>query len=143
MVTSLFEYPQSATSFPLQRMNDAAPRAAANSVAYRTIRLDSNGAIVFSPPTTFHNAYFDCLPDAHAYTWHTKIRGVVKSELNNHAMHAAEATAVLVSYDDAPANIDPLQHTYVAYYIQPMSDGLHTPLPTNLRTPGGNILDAR
>ncbi len=129
-----FEYPPLPPT--LRRMNHAAAGAAANSLAYRTIRMESNGTIAFSQPTTFHNAYFDCLPDAHAVTWHTKIRAVVKTELNNHAMHDPASPAVLVSYDETPANTDPLQHTYVAYYIQAMPDGLRTPLPTNLRTPG-------
>lgn len=120
-------------------MDYAAPSTTAKSVAYRTIRMESNGTIAFSQPTTFHNAYFDCLPEAHQVNWHTKIRGVVKSELDNHAMRDPTAPAVLVSYDETPANTDPLQHTYVAYYIQAIPDGIHTPMPMNLHPPGPSV----
>ena len=109
-----------------------------NSPNYRMIRMSSDGAISFFPPTTFHNCYFDCLPDEHAANWHVKVRAVVKTELNN--LRAAEEgggpPAVLVSYDDPPPNQPPETYTYTAYYIQHMPLGLDTPLPTNLRLPG-------
>ena len=108
-----------------------------NTPNYRIIRLSSDGAISFFPPTTFHNAYFDCLPDEHAANWHVKVRAAVKTELNNlRAVPPAGPPAVLVSYDDPPANVAPEQHTYTAYYIQHLPQGLDTPLPDNLRTPG-------
>lgn len=105
-----------------------------NAPNHRMIRLSSDGAISFFPPTTFHNCYFDCLPDEHAANWHVKVRAAVKTELNNLG-RAPDAPAVLVSYDDAPPNVDPEQHIYTAYYIQVLTNGLETPLPTNLRIP--------
>lgn len=109
-----------------------------NAANCRMIRVSSDGAISFFPPTTFHNAYFDCLPDEHAVNWHVKVRAVVKTELNN-TSHVPDVNtpppAVLVSYDDAPANVAPEQHIYTAYYMQILTRGLETPLPTNIRHP--------
>lgn len=109
-----------------------------NAPAYRMIRLSSDGAISFFPPTTFHNAYFDCLPDEHAANWHVKVRAAVKTELNNlrPAEEGGAPPAVLVSFDDPHPNQDPQTYTYTAYYIQHMPQGLNTPLPTNLLLPG-------
>ncbi len=108
-----------------------------DAVAYRTIRVDSNGAISFSAPLTFDDAYTNCMPESLA-SWHIRVRQVVRLELTDIARRDdLTSPAVLVGYDEAPPNTSPLQHLYTIHYIQYIPHGpLQTPFPANLRIPG-------
>lgn len=107
-----------------------------DAVAYRTVWVRSNGAVSFSAPMTFDEAYTSCLPEIQT-TWHIRVRQAVRLELNDVARREDTTfPAVLVGYDQAPANVDPLQHIYTSHSIQYCPRGFQTPFPSNLRLPG-------